>query len=289
MAVDSVRPHPRERGPDMKTSSKLVLSATATAILGLSAGAGVAMANGGRLGGTPRVAAPAAAPFAAIDTSTEAEFTAITPCRVVNTYAVGGRIAAGHSRAFHVAGTVGFTDQGGVSGGCGVPESATAVAATVTAVRATGYGYLQIYPYGATPSTSAFMGFTNLYSASAGGPITLNTSGTYDITVKALFKATYVAIDINGYYIKPMTAELTAGGTLARGSRVVSSARLSTGFYEVIFDRDVSACFYTATAFVSGFFVSAQPRVGNVNGVQVYVQDHAGALTDQTSFLTATC
>jgi hypothetical protein len=44
----------------------------------------------------------------------------------------GGKLTAGHSRAFYVRDTTGFTTQGGTSGGCGVPAAASSVTLPTT-------------------------------------------------------------------------------------------------------------------------------------------------------------
>lgn len=92
-------------------------------------------------------------------------------------------------------------------------------------------------------------------------------------------------------------AVVDADGTLARGSGVVSSARLEPmflmgigpaavgdGSYEVIFDRDVTSCAYIATlgqATLSGEplrgGISVVPRFQNAAGVFVQTSNVAGA------------
>jgi hypothetical protein len=66
-------------------------------------------------------------------------------------------------------------------------------------------------------------------------------------------------------------AVVNGDGTTLRGSGVTSSGRTAAvpGAYEVIFDRDVSACSYQSTLSSSQGETIAQPRVGNVNGVFV--------------------
>lgn len=275
-------------GAAVKISSKLLMSVAAVALVGV-AGASGAAAGGGA--GSPQPSAPQlhkalSTPF---DTSTESRFTPIAPCRIVDTLRHGGRIAAGHARSFVVAGTTAFAPQGGTVGGCGVPKSATAVAATVTAVRATGLGYLQIWPFGSAPTSSSFLGFTNVFSASSGGTIAVNTATAQHITVRALVNATFVAIDVTGYYVAPMAAEVSNTGALVRGSRVTGVSRLGTGQYEIDFDRNVSACEYAATPFLNSFTIAAEPRSSNVDGVFVYIETPAGVLSDQLFYLSVTC
>jgi hypothetical protein len=84
-------------------------------------------------------------------------------------------------------------------------------------------------------------------------------------------------------------------GATSRGSGVTSSARLAAGQYEVIFDRNVTACFYNATQADLGIlipppgFIGVAPRAGNVNGVFVVTTNSAGTNTDRTFMLQVFC
>jgi hypothetical protein len=75
----------------------------------------------------------------------EATFVALQPCRFVDTRLAGGKLTAGHSRAFYVRGTTGFTTHGGTSGGCGVPAAASSVTISITSTQSSGIGKLTAY------------------------------------------------------------------------------------------------------------------------------------------------
>ena len=45
------------------------------------------------------------------------------PCRIIDTRLGGGPLAAGQPRSFEVSGTENFAAQGGMEGGCGIPQS----------------------------------------------------------------------------------------------------------------------------------------------------------------------
>jgi hypothetical protein len=84
------------------------------------------------------------------------------------------------------------------------------------------------------------------------------------------------------------------GGTV-RHRGATSSARLETGRYQVIFDRDVRNCVYAGTL---GDESAAGPGQGqiavtsepnNVNGVRVVTRDSAGALADRSFHLIVSC
>jgi hypothetical protein len=90
-------------------------------------------------------------------------------------------------------------------------------------------------------------------------------------------------------------AVVNADASLARGSGAVSTASLAFGTYEVLFDRNVSACAYMGSAGpASGgvppdAFVTVAPRNGNVNGVFVDVRTSAGASVANPFHLAVFC
>lgn len=86
-------------------------------------------------------------------------------------------------------------------------------------------------------------------------------------------------------------AVVNSGGTLLRGTGVVSASQAPGGF-EVIFNRDVAGCSYSATlgavqAEVGQ--VGVGPRNGNPNGVFVFTSDSTGADTPRGFNLQVFC
>jgi len=87
------------------------------------------------------------------------------------------------------------------------------------------------------------------------------------------------------------------GGAKARGAHLTASANLQTGVYEVIFDRDVSACAYTATVGVTTnggsvddpVAITAASRTGNVDGVAIAIRDVNGVARNEPFHLKVTC
>ena len=91
------------------------------------------------------------------------------------------------------------------------------------------------------------------------------------------------------------TAVVTAGGTLRRGRGVSSVARVGEGRYQVIFNRDVRGCVYTATV---GDPSAAAPGHGTavvgsvatiVNGAAVRTFNHQGNLADRSFHVIVSC
>jgi hypothetical protein len=71
-------------------------------------------------------------------------------------------------------------------------------------------------------------------------------------------------------------AIVNSAGT-AHGAGVTSGTNLFTGGYEVVFNRDVSACGYQVTRSDTPGEVIAQPRSGKPNGVFIGTYTSAGA------------
>jgi hypothetical protein len=84
-------------------------------------------------------------------------------------------------------------------------------------------------------------------------------------------------------------ATVSASGKLAQGVGAVSAQNFSAGFYEVIFNIDVSKGAYVATAACAdpstwcnppAIIVSVSPRQNNANGVFIETYNAAGQLTN---------
>jgi hypothetical protein len=89
-------------------------------------------------------------------------------------------------------------------------------------------------------------------------------------------------------------------GTKARGANVVSSAKLSGlngGTYQVIFNRDVSGCSYTATigtttnsgSISTPVTITTATRAGNSNGVFLFLHKTDGTTIDEPFHLFVSC
>jgi hypothetical protein len=99
-------------------------------------------------------------------------------------------------------------------------------------------------------------------------------------------------------YAVVATTDTTA--TLARGHNVVSVAKLSGpggGTYEVIFNRTVSGCAYTASvgtttqggSISTPVAITTATRAGNANGVFIFIHHTNGSTIDEPFHLTVKC
>ena len=94
---------------------------------------------------------------------------------------------------------------------------------------------------------------------------------------------------------KDLWAVVGADGALPRKNAAASAAKLGTGEYEVVFDRDVTACAYnvtlgsTDTTEPPAGEAGASQRAGNVRAVAVVTRDSAGVKADRPFHLTVNC
>jgi hypothetical protein len=84
-------------------------------------------------------------------------------------------------------------------------------------------------------------------------------------------------------------AVINVSGTTGRGSGVTGSAKLATGQYEVVFNRDVTACSYQATMSITQGEAVVQPRTSVPNGVFVGTYTSAGAAADRAFHVAVFC
>jgi hypothetical protein len=92
-------------------------------------------------------------------------------------------------------------------------------------------------------------------------------------------------------------AYVQSDGTLTAAQSVgaTEASKLGTGTYQVIFDRNVSACVFVGSAGDPGIgsasvaVVSATRRSGNVNGVFVITRDMSNAVVDKNFALAVIC
>ena len=130
-------------------------------------------------------------------------YTAVPPCRIVDTRKAGGLIGASTQRDFHVYGSGSTINaQGGNSAGCSAPMGEPLAAQiNMVAVNPTGKGNLQAYAVGAGPGAGLSVNYntidTNLANA---GTVKTVTGAGPDISVASNFSSAHTVIDVLGYY-----------------------------------------------------------------------------------------
>ena len=116
----------------------------------------------------------------------------------------------------------------------------------------------------------------------------IGTGASTQLSLQADGSGTNVVIDVTGYNVAPLYADVSGSGTLIKGSRTTGVSDLGTGIYEVDFVRNVASCSYAANSYVGNVTVLTEPRAGNVDGVFL-VTEQSGTATDAEFWLTLTC
>ncbi|MCB0971955.1 MAG: hypothetical protein KDA97_10655 [Acidimicrobiales bacterium] len=229
------------------------------------------------------------------DGDNEMVFVPIVPCRIIDTRQAGGKLQVGGSRVFDVRGDEStFAAQGGTAGGCDIPFFARGIETTITAVDSGSSGFLRAYPAQAPAPNATFMNYTSAFNVSNTGTLAIpGCTGlciaNEDLRLRAYGTATHVVVEVNGYYLPQMGAVINSDGTIQDGNRVTRASRLTTGGYEVGFDRDVSRCAYNATLYnTGGDAIRTAPRTSEADAVYVSVEQD-GSASDERFYLEVIC
>jgi hypothetical protein len=177
-------------------------------------------------------------PAALGDTTKDLVFTAIEPCRIVDTRGTGaGAIAAGTNRGFYVWGFANFTAQGGAATDCGLTgQSPEAVVVNLTAVAPSQTGYATVYPASGTQPLAASLIYPAGEVLSNAVVVKLGTSGLNDFRIFSERTAQYV-VDIVGYYDAPYATALDCVNVFNDTTTVVP-----VGGFTNVADADIAAC-----------------------------------------------
>lgn len=144
------------------------------------------------------------------DAESDLLYVPVAPCRIIDTRLGGGKITAGTTRAFRVAGVDNFPAQGGKSGGCGVPMGASspvaaAVMLNIVAIDVDGKGNLAAWEFGQPEPLASSINFQKIDMNIANGlivPIAGISSQTGDLNVKANFSNAHLVVDVTGYFTR---------------------------------------------------------------------------------------
>ncbi len=99
----------------------------------------------------------------------------------------------------------------------------------------------------------------------------------------------------NERFVTERWAVVDSAGTLVRGEKVVSATRTGEGTYQVLFNRDVSACAYNVTPLAENGAFPKRSAVASTGGfrpadtVGVAILSSAGAFLDGGFSITVTC
>ena len=144
-------------------------------------------------------------------------YTALQPCRIVDTRNAGGAIGADQTRSFKAAGYTSYANQGGSVGNCGVQnEIPSAVVLNVTAVVPTQAGYATVFPsIGGRPDAASINYAAGAIVNSAIITKIPSPAASLDFSIYTYAQSDYV-VDIVGFFSPPRaTALACVDSTLA--------------------------------------------------------------------------
>ncbi len=131
-------------------------------------------------------------------TQSGSTYAPVTPCRIVDTR-TSTPLGAVAARPFRVGGSgPGFTNQGGTA--CGVPEDATAVEVSFTAVGPPTTGFARLWPGDRTEPIAAALNFGAGQSTTNTGTVALSSGGLVDLLARNYGTGTHYLIDVLGYF-----------------------------------------------------------------------------------------
>jgi hypothetical protein len=132
-------------------------------------------------------------------------YTRISPCRIVDTRAAGGRLGPGETRHFRAAAPT-FADQGGSNDDCAVLSDAPVVVLNIVAVNPDAAGFLTAYAYGDVRPNTSNLNYDHGDLVANEVAVRTASSANYDFSVFSLHGVDLV-IDVAGYFATPVSAE----------------------------------------------------------------------------------
>ncbi|HEX7183753.1 MAG TPA: hypothetical protein VF756_18110 [Thermoanaerobaculia bacterium] len=208
----SVRPV--EQAAVDKDANLLAASLTSEQLGAIAGGEDVAQVIEAQ-GGLRSVSAAAIGDF-----KRELVFVPLPPCRVIDTRVPGQALQPAQIREFKVAGTTGFSSQGGNPTGCGVPAGAVnpnapAVVVNVIAVNPPGSGFIRAWATGTPMPSTSVVNFANVPGLAIANGIVVSINGTSlassDLTVLAEGSPVHFVVDVTGYFTRFPVEQVEAG------------------------------------------------------------------------------
>lgn len=198
-------------------------------------------------------------------------FVSMTPCRVVDTRLAGGAFAPGQARSYQVAGTgTGFAAQGGKANGCGIPATAVAVQASLTAVAPAGPGSVGIWPAGSARPDSTYVNYGSASITSTGVAALALNSSVADVTLGNNAGTAHLVIDVQGYFTAPGAPKVPGPPTGVAAVAASAKATVSWTMPAAAGGAAISA--YVITPYKAGvaqpaITVAASPSSKEVTGL----------------------
>jgi hypothetical protein len=149
---------------------------------------------------------PTVTPNALGDLDKDLVFTAMEPCRIVDTRNAGGAVAAGSYRLITIGGTTDFSVYGGSATDCGMTtQRPKAIVVNLTAVAPAQTGYATLYPsLIATPLAASMIYQSGVTLSNA---VSTKVAGNDNVRLFSERTVHYV-LDMVGYYDAPYATAL---------------------------------------------------------------------------------
>ncbi len=218
------------------------------------------------------------------------KFVPIDPVRAfdsrVAAYAASGILAPNASKVVSVKDGHDFF--GNVTTADAVPAHALAVAYNITITGPTGPNFVSVTPGDATSLTTSAINFNGTSDLANAGIVNIDSARQLKVWNGIESGSTHIIIDITGYFVEPMFAVVSSGGSIIEAARVDSVTRDATGEYTVDFDEPVVDCAFAATLELSSpGFITAVLNTSDTVTVRSF--DAASTPTDSPFDLIATC
>ena len=144
------------------------------------------------------------------DLGADLVFTPVTPCRIVDTRVIGGRLAINSITPLDASNPGGnFSSQGGSnSSDCGVPANPAALALSVTALDNLTTGYIRVYPYDKTNAHGSPISINTVMGNVNNDIVVPSCQGcTQELRVFSTANTHYAAF-VTGYFMAPQASAL---------------------------------------------------------------------------------
>ncbi len=198
------------------------------------------------------------------DSYSDLLFVPLTPCRVFDTRqgSAGGPLAPGEIRGFVINGSAGFVNQGGNSGGCGVPTGAvppqaTAVVINLIAVTPRGPGDLRAWAYDQPEPLASVLNYAAVPGLNIANGVIVPVAGTGmvpdDIKIHAEVSGTHVVGDVTGYFTRfPIETFQSGNQPITTTADHTSAVSLGTTDVKTNVCVEVNECTVTVPTGVTG-------------------------------------
>jgi hypothetical protein len=211
------------------------------------------------------------------EVSLDLVFTPVAPCRIVDTRIASGYMAANTSRTFDVDGSD-FSPQGGYAGSCGLPFGVPrAVAMTITAVGAGGFGWVTAWSYGDPRPNASHLNYLSGWTVASTTIVPVVPGGGNDFNLGVYGAGTHILVDVVGYYAAPIATPLDCTQvdvveTIAAGASgwvdvFCPSGRTATGGGSDVTTSPVAGVYLTTSPYLNGWTTWAENSTGSAKGI----------------------